>query len=132
MNSRNLWGPLPATEQIITPTQILKEQATQLGDMTKGILYGNVSVTAAHGEFFLVQLAIVAPFIDNYTYLAVQVEHGPQLYPATVRPGYNLYDKNLAVECENQDEFEKAVGNILSSDHMQRIIRSLLAQSRSA
>jgi hypothetical protein len=130
MNSRNLWGPLPATEQIITPTLILREQATQLSNMTNGILRGEVSVSSA-GSTFVVSLAVVAPFVDNYTYLAVQVEHELELYPVTVRPGYDLYSSKVAVECTNQSEFEKAVGEILSSEHMQRIIRSLLAQSRS-
>lgn len=130
MSSKNLWGSLPATEQIVTPTQILKDQAVQLGNLTNGILFGDVSVSTK-GDKFVVGLSVVAPFISNYTYLALEAEHGLQLYPVTVKPGYKLGDPRAAVKCENQSEFEKAVGEILSSDHMQRIILSLLAQSRS-
>ena len=44
MAKKNLWGKISGADDIVTPTQILKEQASQLTDLTKGILEGQVRV----------------------------------------------------------------------------------------
>src|ERR1022692_4548993 len=91
MSTKSLWGQLPPTEGIRTPTQVLKEQATALTDMTKGALQGEVSVSHRGGEFSL-DLDIVVPALDNYRYLVVRANHKLDLYPVEVVPGwkYNL------------------------------------------
>ena len=130
MSSKNLWGQLPSTDEITTPTQILKEQATQLTDLTKGVLQGDVSVRQSSGKFLL-QLAIQAPFVDNYEYVALYASHSLDLYPVTVAAGWeDKYHPKTKVDCANREEFETTIGGILSSDRIRRVIASLLAQSR--
>src|ERR1700681_3385891 len=79
MTPKNLWGQLPPTEEIRTPTQIIKEQASALADLTRGTLQGSVSVRATSDQF-VINLDIVAPAIDNYTYNVLEALHSLQLY----------------------------------------------------
>jgi len=128
MSTKSLWGQLPATEGIRTPTQVLKEQATVLSDMTSGVLQGDVSVNRT-GDQFSLSLDIVVPALDNYHYNAAVATHGVELYPVTLRSGWD-YSKESRLKCADEREFEKALEQILSSEKVRRVIASLLAQSR--
>ena len=129
MPTKSLWGPLPATEGIRTPTQVLKEQATALANMTGSVLQGEVNVTQNRGVFEL-DLNIVVPALDNYRYLVARATHRLDLYPVTLMPGWELYNQRVTVECPDEGAFEAALGEILSSEKVRRVLTSLLAQSR--
>jgi hypothetical protein len=130
MSSKSLWGPLPGAEGITTPTQILKEQAQELSEQTKGVLHGDVSVAQYQGNF-TITLAIQAPFVDNYEYEVLKAAHTLDLYPVAVSPGWDPYNPRSRVECADREEFQAAIGTILSAERIKRVIASLLAQSRS-
>jgi hypothetical protein len=127
MESKNLWGELhiDALNQT-TPTQILKDQAALLSDMTKSVLQADVTVSLYNGIFNL-DLNIVAPAIENYRYEVVSVTHGLEMYPVTVKPQNDLSAHDIV--CKNDTEFETALGEILSSERVRRVIGLLLAQS---
>lgn len=129
MSAKNLWGQLPSASEITTPTQILKEQASELTNMTKGVLYGDVHVKQRSGKFEL-EFVIQVPVLDNYEYVVLYVKHGLSLYPATVVPGWDQYAAEKQVACADKEQLETAIGAILSSDHVKRIVASLIAQSR--
>ena len=128
MLEKNLWGQLPIEDEIRTPTHILKEQATILTDMTKGVLQGEVSVGQDGGRFEL-NLYIVAPRIENYTFTVAWCSHGLDLYPVRVNPGWDRA-YTARIECANEEEFESALKSILSSDKVRRVVSTLLGQSR--
>jgi hypothetical protein len=128
MSTKSLWGQLPPTEGIRTPTQVLKEQATVLTDMTRGVLQGEVSVSHGGGVFSL-DLHIVVPALDNYRYVVARATHGIDLYPVTVTPGWK-YNPKGGIVCADEGEFERELGTILSSEKVQHVVASLLAQSR--
>jgi hypothetical protein len=130
MSPKNLWGKLPDTETITTPTTILKEQAAELTEMTKAVLLGDVTVVQQYSKFEL-QLIIRVPLLDNYEYVVLYATHTLDLYPVTVSPGWDRYTAKSQVTCTNREEFESAVGTILSSDKMRQVLTSLVAQSRS-
>lgn len=129
MSQKNLWGELPITDEIRTPTQILKEQAAFLENMTKGVLQGDVTVRRSHNNFEL-ELTIVAPAIDNYRYVVVSASHNLGMYPVSVVPGWDKYNTKQRVECANETEFESALETLLSSDQIRRVVTLLLSQSR--
>jgi hypothetical protein len=130
MAKKNLWGQIPGAADIVTPTKLLKEQASELTNLTKGVLEGSVRVVREESTFEI-HLLIVAPFLDNYEYLVVYALHSVDLYPVTVGPGWERYNPKQRKECADSEQFEAAVGEILSSQQTRRVIQSLLAQSHS-
>ena len=123
-SKKNLWGELPNAETIRTPYTILKEQASILSKITNGLLIGEVVVNNQKDNFFAMTLRIKAPSLNNYTYSVVQVEQPIQLYPVGI---INLLRNNVG-KYSSEEEFENALGEILSSLDVKRVISGLLAQ----
>lgn len=126
ISKKNLWGELPNTETLRTPYSILKEQASILSEITNGLLIGEVNSYPKENLFVMI-LRIKAPSLNNYTYSVVEVQHKIQLYPVFVM---NLAsDENQGFnQCSSEEEFEKALGQILSSQEIKKVISVLLAQ----
>ncbi|SRR5260221_8681887 len=128
--SKNLWGEISTEQLLRTPTSVLREQATALTKATKAILEGHVRVSSRDG-LFAITLSIVAPTIDNYEFDVVYATHGVDLYPVTVAPDWDRYSRDAQVDCDDEDELLAALEKILGSSRVQRVIKSLLAQSKS-
>lgn len=127
MEATNLWGDLGLEEPVKTPTEILKEQAVMLTSLTNGILNGSVSVEG-HGKHFDIILSIIAPAIGGYKLDILRVEHDLNDYPVEI---INLIDDQRREHyCSDEQELLEALGKILGSEQIRRIIRSLVAQSR--
>lgn len=152
-SNKNLWGELPKPETIRTPYTLLKEQASILSEITNGLLIGEVT-NDQRDNFFVNILRIKAPSINNYTYSVVQVQYPIQLYPVFVKnltsDKFNNLEKNLINAANNplmgfvdpggllvqqgynkyssEEEFENALGEILSSQEVKQVISALLAQ----
>ena len=129
MTTQNLWGELPNVDDVRTPTTILKEQAAQLSAATKAVLRGRAAVTQSSG-WFLLQLRIVAPVLDNYEYTVLDVAHGVDPYPLTLTPIWNKNRREGGVRCNTEVEFLEAVAAVLQDDRTRRVVGALLAQSK--
>src|SRR5437870_454442 len=114
MATKNLWGNLPWVSDLVTPTTILKQQATLLAQATKGILSAYVHFDNTASQFSL-ELRIVASAIENYEYSVLHASHRVELYPVTVVASWDRHRLNAQRECENQEQFEAAIAEILSS-----------------
>lgn len=130
MNSnKDLWGEIPSHETIRTPYTILKEQASLLTQKTNGLLIGEVSrdqkYNVSKQREIQVTLLIKAPSLNNYTYWVLEVGHPIELYPLSVK---DLAGTNPQLDCSSEEEFEQALGNILSSKEVKRVISALLAE----
>jgi hypothetical protein len=123
-SKKNLWGELPNVETIRTPYTILKEQASILSEITHGLLIGEVVVNSQNDKFFTITLRIKAPSLNNYTYSVVEVQQPIQLYPVAV---INLLEGRMG-KYSSEEEFENALGEILSSQEVKGVISGLLAQ----
>jgi hypothetical protein len=123
-SKKNLWGELPNPETIRTPYTILKEQASILSEITNGLLIGEVVVNNQKDKLFVMTLRIKAPSLNNYTYSVVEVQQPIQLYPVTIM---NLLE-NKMTKYSSEEEFENALGQILSSQEVKTVISGLLAQ----
>lgn len=124
ISKKNLWGELPNAETIRTPYTILKEQASILSELTNGLLLGEVVVNHQKDKLFVITLRIKAPSLNNYTYSVVEVQQPIQLYPVAI---INLLENNMT-KYSSEEEFENALGEILSSQEVKRVISGLLAQ----
>jgi hypothetical protein len=123
-SKKNLWGELPNVETIRTPYTLLKEQASILSEITHGLLIGEVVVNSQNDKFFTITLRIKAPSLNNYTYSVVEVQQPIQLYPVAV---INLLEGRMG-KYSSEEEFENALGEILSSQEVKGVISGLLAQ----
>jgi hypothetical protein len=124
-SKKNLWGELPTAETIRTPYTILKEQGSVLSEITNGLLIGEVVVNNQRDNFFDLILRIKAPALNNYTYSVVEVRQPIQLYPVTIT---NLLGHTVIGKYPSEEEFENALGEILSSPEVKQVISGLLAQ----
>lgn len=128
MNSqKSLWGDLSQPTIVRTPFTILKEQASILSEATSGLLVGDVWRFQDHGQQNAVSnliLRIVAPSLDNYHYSILEVTHDIKLYPLTLN---SLTTNSYEEQCDSEEAFEKALGEILSSPEVRKIISALLS-----
>lgn len=128
MAPTNLWGELDLSVPERTPTTVLKEQATALSEMTKGVLYGDVTINLVAGTFE-VRLAITAPALGNYRFDVVRLRHGIGLYPVKVAAAWEPSAGEKA-ECKDENELVKALASILGSARVRQMIGTLVAQSK--
>jgi hypothetical protein len=103
---KSLWGEISQTEIVRTPFTILKEQSAILAKQTKGLLVGEVSRNQIVGNDSTLTLRILAASL-GYRYEVVQVDSAEQ--------------------CNSEQEFEQALGKILSSPQVKRVISVLLS-----
>ncbi|MEQ8999333.1 MAG: hypothetical protein RID53_22770 [Coleofasciculus sp. B1-GNL1-01] len=146
-NIKDLWGDLPSAETIRTPYTILKEQASILTEKTNGLLVGEVKFgdvksspqffpgrrevlvdpDSQETRLFVAYLRIKVPSLNNYTYSVLKIQYSlTDLYPVLVTSFAAAEDREC--ECKSEAEYENALGKILSSSDVKRVISSLLAQ----
>lgn len=141
--TKDLWGDLPSAETIRTPYTILKEQASILTEKTNSLLIGEVKMSPQieypgiikslvdqerqQSQSFVAFLRIKVPSLNNYTYSVLKIQYPlPDLYPVLVTSFVAAEDREC--ECATEAEFENALGKVLSSSDVKRVISGLLAQ----
>ncbi|MDM8558458.1 hypothetical protein [Candidatus Parabeggiatoa sp. HSG14] len=126
MAIENLWGEFLQVNKTRTPYHILWEQAKLLGNMTKNELTGEIERHTKRSnlldEGFILEFLIFAPVLD-YTYSVLSVRHGITMYPLRISSSTGKSDK-----CENEEEFLKSLKEVLSSEHLKKVIAGLLTQ----
>jgi len=122
----NLWGDLPLGKETRTPYTILREQAVLLTEMTKEALEGNVSRIRREAGIFTYNLEIASLAIRRYSYRLLQVDFPPSLYPLSMSD----FTNDLEYKSENEEEFIKVLGEILSSEKVKKVVLGLLSQSK--
>jgi len=126
MSVENLWGDLPLGEETRTPYTILLEQATLLTEMTKEALVGHVSRIRREEGLFTFNLEISSQAIRRYSYRLLQVDFPPSLYPLSMSD----FTNDVKYGSENEEEFIKGLGEILSSEKVKKVVLGLLSQSK--
>ncbi|MBW4514016.1 MAG: hypothetical protein KME11_02170 [Timaviella obliquedivisa GSE-PSE-MK23-08B] len=125
MNSqKSLWGDLSKPDIVRTPFTILKEQAAILSEATDGLLVGDVR-RIQNQEKQNIELRVVAPSLDNYRYSILSVIHDIKLYPLSLN---NLANDTYHRQCDSEEAFEQALGEILSSPEVRKVISTLLSE----
>jgi len=119
----DFWGNDFDTTAFIPPVTILREQAAALGRKTKQLVTAEVDTTQMYSSI-MQTMTLVAPALDNYRYKLFTTVHDIDLYPTRTTFNSNLY------EAEDADAFREVLRIILSDPSTQRIVKSLLAQSK--
>ena len=124
MSVKNLWGDLSELERVVTPKEILLEQASLLTEATKGVLVGQVSNNSIYGKFAY-DLEVSVPALNNYTYTILTIQHQIELYPVRIITNGFV----LSTECGSEKEFISALTDILSSKEVKFVLSRLLSQA---
>ncbi len=137
--TKNLWGELPEVENVRTPLVILREQASLLTEMTRGVLRGEVRTNYEARQKLLLELMIVVPALNGYQYCVLQALQPLTMYPLRLfaeefpaeehSPEEENEAKNL---CVDEASFVAALQVILTSPRVRKAIQALLAQSNAA
>jgi hypothetical protein len=106
----DLWpSDLIPQEKIITPSQILMEQASALDRKTNGIVLGKVTGNDTNHNFFLFDFYITSATI-NYSYKLFTIRHVITLYPVDI-----MLDEELVTEVIQSPSI-KALTNVSIND----------------
>lgn len=139
----DLWGDDFGKVSVKAPVVILREQASLLGQRTKGVILGKVSASRTNSfEGLSYSFSLVVPALDNYTYGLFSISHSvTELYPVTfqidgeiasevnvVSPTALTSTSMYNVKAENEEEFEGVLSQILKSQKTRKVLNSLLAQ----
>ena len=119
----NLWPGNFGDLTVTPPLTLLREQANHLSQQSKGLLEGLVSTTK-DGDNFVHSFYVVAPSLDNYTYLLFAVNHPVQLYPAQ----FFTDSAEPPLRSASPEQFQEHLKTVLNSERTLRVIRALLAQ----
>jgi hypothetical protein len=132
---RDLWPDLPP-EIDTGPWSILREQGEALTRKTGGRLQGRV-YRYARGDQFYLSFRIVIPNLDgDYEYELFHLHHGAEMYPVIVDSSpkapedpWPITDSRGQPRLISEADFVCWLTEVLRSDHTQRVIGTLLAQS---
>jgi len=115
--AEDLW---PSDIAADVPVNILKAQASRIGEKTKNIVEGAVRTSSDSGEM-IHSFRLVAPALDNYSYELFRITHPVTLYPVFVPAEGRLL--------RSEDDFVSWLKEQLSSPQTRQIVSSLIAQS---
>lgn len=120
------------------PETILKEQIALLGEKTEFVLYGKplyMNVTNEKTSFKAATIFnIVVPVLDNYTKtILIMYSNLESIFPVAISIGKSFIEdmENFepAYTCSNLEEFKKALKNILKSDDIMNVIKTLYSKA---
>lgn len=146
----NLW-PDEIKTSVLTPLAILRYQAAQIGNATKGLLEAEVSTANSENKQTVThQLDLVAPVLRGYRHRVLTVRHNVEMvYPVTVQADAFLPERScvdLAAmvsvaamvrqprledeeEAATEEEFIALVRKALAARRTKSLIQSLIARS---
>jgi hypothetical protein len=136
----DLWPEDVTAPTVLTPLAILRFQAGQLRQRTKGLLEADVQTQNLLEGRVQHSFDLIAPALNRYRYRLFTVEHDLEMvYPVTVSaegvgfPVNQLFvGETPAASAFTQDQFLELVARILKADHVRSAIQSLLARSNEA
>jgi hypothetical protein len=143
----NLWSGTIDVPKTIPPVTILRQQATMLGQTTKGILQAEVKhYNEEFSKGFVYDFLILAPALGNYKYQLLEIRHDVELYPVKIETEKSIGDDvvgklNTAginsaqssdgwvFTAKTEEDLMEVLKVIFRSNKSKEVIASLIAQS---
>lgn len=143
---KNLWPVKFEANSQRSPKSILEEQAGFLATITGSIVVAQVSQLSKIDAFrrfrrqgeFNFRLDLIAPFLENYKFTLLLVSHDIMLYPVQIWVSENV-GSELGLKkgvmgsektVESPEAFEAFLEEIFQSEHIKKVIGSILALSK--
>lgn len=120
------------------PDTILKEQIMLLGEKTDYTLYGKPIFLKVNKEETNYSIAtmfnVVVPALDNYEKTILTMYSNPETeYPVAITLGKSFEDDcsffNPDYICNDKNEFENTIKEILASDEILNVIQMLFSKA---
>lgn len=122
----NDW-PEAISVPIVSPVAYLRIQAAKLGEMTRGLVRGEVSVTA-RGSSTILSLDVVVPALDDFRRLILTATH-TRTEPYPVQVVADVWDEGDEHEAGSYQAFREIVRKILQSPATVTVVQSLMVRS---
>lgn len=155
MDSGNLWGDLEGIDlEIITPKEILQDQAKFLPKLTKDLLYAEIKELEdkeLYNTFdyvlddideddtnpdqgFAYKFLLKSRFMDTYRFELFRLHHGIGIYPVMIRLDNDIQNElqlpGTFKEIYSEEEFEEFLSEVLQSTRVKRVIAALMKLSK--
>ena len=123
--SANLWPRRLKPSEIRTPIWVLRRQAEELYQQTKGLLRGDLRIDGSRGNLW-VHFNVIAPALGNYEFWILSVHVPTKGFPATLK---SQAPDTTSIQCETLAEFEQELERILGSPWVIENVQALWGQS---
>jgi hypothetical protein len=122
----NLWPDDFGTTSVTPPIAILRQQAGQLGKLTRNLVVAEVRTSQPLSDSAFIEhvFELVAPALYHYRFGLFTIRHAiKEPYPVTLR------NREQSLNANDEQEFLRVLGTVLGSEDTRRVIGALLAQS---
>jgi hypothetical protein len=123
MPADDLWPDFQAPKAINSPVFLLKEQAAQLQQKTKGLVLAGLRPASAPDGSFWVGFDLYSPALGEYTYRLFEVTYPPQFFPVT------LTAADGPQTAQNLDQFKGLLESVLRSPRTKQVVEAIMAQA---
>ena len=120
----NFWPDNITESSEKPPLFYLRQVAQELSDKTKGLIVADIQPATTTTKELIYILSAIAPALNNYEYEITRIQHNITCYPVYMR------SDGKTVKCENEKEYLQALRQLLSTPTVQKVISSLIAQSK--
>ena len=133
---KTFWSTNINPTSLSEPKTILQNQAIELGRLTKNIVQANVNTTLqtddaegfANTPTYLHCFDILSPGLGFKSFTLFCVEQS-LISDFPLHFYSNYWDKNEKCKCDNLEQFNKCLEDILSSEKTTKLINSIIAHS---
>jgi hypothetical protein len=123
MPATDLWPDFQAPEAINSPVFLLKEQAAQLKQKTKGLVLAGLRPASAPDGSFWVGFDLYSPALGEYTYRLFEVTYPTQFFPIT------LTGATGAQTAQTLEQFKGLLESVLRSQRTKQVVEAIMAQA---
>ncbi len=132
----NLWSEKDIKVEVLSPLAILHAQATNLEQMTKGLLQAEITQVVGEEGTTFYRLDIVAPALGSYRHGLFAISHQKEMvYPVKFvlpdgqsMPLYTHLNGSGEI-AETEAEFLEKLKEVLRSSSVNAVIQSIIARS---
>ncbi len=123
MSAIDLWPEFQAPDAINSPVLLLKEQAANLKEKTKGLVLAGLRPASAPDGSFWVGFDLYSRALGEYTYRLFEVTYPPQFFPVT------LTATDVVHTAQTLDEFKTLLEEVLRSPRTKQVVEAIMAQA---
>lgn len=123
MPAIDLWPDFQAPEAIDSPVFLLKEQAANLKQKTRGLVLAGLRPASAPDGGFWVGFDLHSPALGEYAFRLFEVTYPPDLFPVT------LTAADGTKTAHSLQDFKVLLESVLRSPRTKQVVEAIMAQA---
>lgn len=137
--NENLWpSSIDLNDKIVTPKQILDDQALFVSKLTSDVLFAELKelskILDSIMEDFYYGFFIKSRFMDDYSYRVFTIAYNISMYPLYISLDSDIANELqldlISYEIKNEKELLENLKKIFSSNKLQMVLKNLYKMSR--